>query len=120
MSSLFDWFANIRKTEAPVQKQQEREIADGLWTKCNSCGAVAYTKDLEANQLVCLECGHHNRVDSDERINVNYGKILFRHLKSKQKELVIVKNGKHLGLGKTGGDSYFEQLISFINKHSKE
>lgn len=68
MSSLFDWFANIRKTEAPLPKQQEREIADGLWTKCNSCGSVAYTKDLQANQLVCPECDYHNRVDSDERI----------------------------------------------------
>ena len=68
MSSLFDWFANIRKTEAPVQKQQEREIADGLWTKCDSCGSVAYTKDLKANQLVCPECDYHNRVDSSERI----------------------------------------------------
>ena len=68
MSSLFDWFANIRKTEPAVQKQQEREIADGLWTKCDSCGAVAYTKDLQANQLVCPECNYHNSVDSEERI----------------------------------------------------
>jgi len=68
MSSLFDWFANIRKTEAPVQKQQEREIADGLWTKCNVCSSVAYTKDLQANQLVCPECEYHNRVESSERI----------------------------------------------------
>ena len=68
MSSLFDWFANIRKTEPAVQKQQEREIADGLWTKCVSCATVAYTKDLKANQLVCPECDYHNRVDSDERI----------------------------------------------------
>ena len=68
MSSLFDWFANIRKTEAPLQKQQEREIADGLWTKCNVCGSVAYTKDLQANQLVCPECDYHNRVGSSERI----------------------------------------------------
>ena len=68
MSSLFDWFANIRKAEPAVQKQQEREIADGLWTKCSSCSAVAYTKDLQANQLVCPECSYHNRVDSDERI----------------------------------------------------
>ncbi len=68
MSSLFDWFANLRKTEPSAQKQQEREIADGLWTKCDSCGSVAYTKDLQANQLVCPECQHHNRVDSDDRI----------------------------------------------------
>ena len=68
MSTLFDWFANLRKTEPPVHKQQEREIADGLWSKCQACGSVAYTKDLKANQLVCPECGHHARVDSDERI----------------------------------------------------
>lgn len=68
MSSLFDWFANKRKTEVPLQKQQEREIADGLWTKCNFCNSVAYTKDLQANQLVCPECNYHNRVDSGERI----------------------------------------------------
>ncbi len=68
MSTLFDWFDNIRKTEPPIQKQQEREIADGLWSKCQACGSLAYTKDLKANQLVCPECGHHARVDSDERI----------------------------------------------------
>jgi acetyl-CoA carboxylase carboxyl transferase subunit beta len=66
--SLFDWFDNIRKTEPSIQKRQEREIADGLWTKCQVCNAVAYTKDLKANQLVCLECGYHGMVDSDERI----------------------------------------------------
>ncbi|MBE9089107.1 acetyl-CoA carboxylase, carboxyltransferase subunit beta [Microcystis aeruginosa LEGE 11464] len=66
--SLFDWFANRQKTEPKVQQQQEREIADGLWTKCPNCGVLAYTKDLLANQLVCLDCGHHNRVESEERI----------------------------------------------------
>lgn len=67
--SLFDWFDNIRKAEPQIQKQQEREIADGLWHKCSACGVVVYTKDLKSNQLVCTECNHHNRVDSDERIN---------------------------------------------------
>lgn len=66
--SLFDWFANRRKSEPTNQQPQEREIADGLWTKCPACGVLAYTKDLQANQLVCLECKHHMRVYSDERI----------------------------------------------------
>ncbi|GAB4537742.1 MAG: acetyl-CoA carboxylase, carboxyltransferase subunit beta [Pleurocapsa sp.] len=66
--SLIDWFDNLRKTEPPIQKQQEREIADGLWNKCDVCGAVAYIKDLQANQLVCPECNYHSRVNSDERI----------------------------------------------------
>ncbi|HEY9806983.1 MAG TPA: acetyl-CoA carboxylase, carboxyltransferase subunit beta [Candidatus Obscuribacterales bacterium] len=66
--SLFDWFANRRKAEPTSQERQEREIADGLWTKCEACGALTYTKDLRANQMVCLECNHHIRVFSDERI----------------------------------------------------
>lgn len=66
--SLFDWFANRRKTGATGSERQEREIADGLWSKCEACGVLTYTKDLRANQMVCLECGHHVRIYSDERI----------------------------------------------------
>lgn len=66
--SLFDWFANRRKSEPISQQRQEREIADGLWTKCPACSVLAYTKDLRANQMVCLECDHHMRVYSNERI----------------------------------------------------
>ena len=67
-NSLFDWFANRQKSEPTLQPQQEREIADGLWTKCQACGMLAYTKDLRSNQMVCPECSYHYRVDSDERI----------------------------------------------------
>ncbi len=66
--SLFDWFANRQKKDPEIQSQPEREFPDGLWTKCESCGAVTYTKDLQANQMVCLECAHHMRVNSYERI----------------------------------------------------
>lgn len=68
IKSLFDWFADRQKTSPSIQQQQEREIADGLWTKCGACNAIAYSKDLVANQMVCLECGHHKRVSSHERI----------------------------------------------------
>ena len=66
--SLFDWFANRQKSAQNSQQRPEREIADGLWLKCEACGALTYTKDLQANQMVCLECGHHIRVSSEERI----------------------------------------------------
>ncbi|BAY26977.1 acetyl-CoA carboxylase carboxyl transferase subunit beta [Calothrix sp. NIES-2100] len=68
LKSLLDWFANRRKSGTTSLERQEREIADGLWHKCAKCGVLTYTKDLKANQMVCVECGHHNRVDSDERI----------------------------------------------------
>ncbi|MGK7927230.1 MAG: acetyl-CoA carboxylase carboxyltransferase subunit beta, partial [Spirulina sp.] len=66
--SLFDWFANREKSEIADRQHQEREIADGLWTKCPNCGVLTYTKDLRGNLMVCSECDHHLRVDSDERI----------------------------------------------------
>ncbi|AUC60811.1 acetyl-CoA carboxylase complex carboxyl transferase beta subunit AccD [Cyanobacterium sp. HL-69] len=66
--SLFDWFDNLRKSEPEIKPQQEREIADGLWTKCPSCGVLSYTKDLQGNNMVCSECGHHMMVNSNERI----------------------------------------------------
>jgi acetyl-CoA carboxylase carboxyl transferase subunit beta len=67
--SLFDWFANRRKPDAVAKEWQVRDIPDGLWHKCEVCGVMAYTKDLEANQKVCLDCGHHQRVYSEERIH---------------------------------------------------
>lgn len=67
--SLFDWFANRRKSDPISHEQQEREISDGLWTKCEACSVLTYTKDLRANQMVCPECNHHHRVDSNERIH---------------------------------------------------
>ncbi|MGF1494571.1 MAG: acetyl-CoA carboxylase, carboxyltransferase subunit beta [Microcoleaceae cyanobacterium] len=66
--SLFDWFANRRKSASISPDRQEREIADGLWVKCEQCGALTYAKDLRANLLVCPECDHHMRIGSDERI----------------------------------------------------
>lgn len=66
--SLFDWFANRRKTTPDNFQPQEREIADGLWTKCAACGTLTYAKDLRANQMVCPNCDHHLRVNSHERI----------------------------------------------------
>jgi acetyl-CoA carboxylase carboxyl transferase subunit beta len=65
---LFDWFANRQKSSSFAKERQEREIADGLWTKCPACGVLTYTKDLQSNQMVCLECSHHLRIFADERV----------------------------------------------------
>lgn len=66
--SLIDWFANRNKSKAEFPSAQEREISDGLWTKCESCGTLTYTKDLRANAMVCATCGHHYRIYSDDRV----------------------------------------------------
>jgi acetyl-CoA carboxylase carboxyl transferase subunit beta len=68
--SLFDWFADRRKTAPTVRNAQEVNEDDGLWSKCPECGLVVYRKDLLANASVCKGCGHHHRIDSEERIRL--------------------------------------------------
>jgi acetyl-CoA carboxylase carboxyl transferase subunit beta len=70
--SLFDWFADRRKNAPVVRASQgpEPDEGDGLWSKCPECGLVVYRKDLAANAYVCKGCGHHQRIHSDERIQL--------------------------------------------------
>ncbi len=66
--SLFDWFADRRKGQFVGKVSQETEESDGLWGKCPECSQVVYRKDLQANASVCNSCGHHHRINSEERI----------------------------------------------------
>lgn len=68
--SLLDWFADRRKTAPVVRPLQDAEEGDGLWSKCPECGEVVYRKDLVANASVCGACGHHHRIDSQERLRL--------------------------------------------------
>ena len=68
--SLFDWFADRRKTTPVVRATQDVEDGDGLWSKCPECSLVVYRKDLIANASVCSGCGHHHRIDSGARLRL--------------------------------------------------
>ncbi len=47
---------------------ERRDIPDGLWVKCPRCGAVVYHKDLIRTLKVCPTCGHHHRLNAEERL----------------------------------------------------
>ena len=68
--SLFDWFAARRKDQFVGKVIQETDESDGLWGKCPECGQVVYRKDLLSNSNVCSNCGHHNRINCEERIKL--------------------------------------------------
>ena len=78
--SLFDWFAARRKDQFVGKVIQETEESDGLWGKCPECSQVVYRKDLLTNANVCSNCGHHNRINSDERIKLLVDKYSFETL----------------------------------------
>jgi len=45
-----------------------REMPEGLWTKCVSCGEVIHNLALAENLRVCPKCGHHFTMGGEERI----------------------------------------------------
>jgi len=80
--SLIDWFAARRKDQFVGKVSQDTDDGDGLWVKCSECSQVAYRKDLITNFNVCSNCGHHNRINSDERINIIADKNSFKEFDS--------------------------------------
>ena len=46
----------------------QRNIPEGLWTKCSSCDAVLYRADLNRHLDVCPKCSHHMRIPARKRL----------------------------------------------------
>lgn len=58
----------IKRNDTGVARKSS--LPEGLWSKCKSCEAVLYATDLDNNLKVCPKCGHHNRLNSRERIDL--------------------------------------------------
>jgi acetyl-CoA carboxylase carboxyl transferase subunit beta len=48
--------------------EKKKDMPEGLWVKCPSCGESLYEQTLAKNMRVCNHCGHHFTLNSDERI----------------------------------------------------
>jgi acetyl-CoA carboxylase carboxyl transferase subunit beta len=57
--------ARIR-TDAAVDRK--RSVPEGLWEKCDRCGAVLYRPELEENLEVCPKCGFHMPIRARARL----------------------------------------------------
>jgi len=45
-------------------------VPEGLWTKCQQCREVIYSKEVERSQRTCPKCGYHFRIDAPSRIRL--------------------------------------------------
>ena len=55
----------------PTTGEEERlQLPGGLWSKCPSCQAVLYAKELSRALGVCSKCGFHFPLSVDERIEL--------------------------------------------------
>ncbi|MCD9030937.1 acetyl-CoA carboxylase, carboxyltransferase subunit beta [Luteimonas sp. Y-2-2-4F] len=48
--------------------QRKRSVPEGLWEKCDRCGAVLYRPELEENLEVCPKCGFHRPIRARVRL----------------------------------------------------
>ncbi len=47
---------------------KRRSVPEGLWEKCDRCGAVLYRPELEENLEVCPKCSHHMPIRARARL----------------------------------------------------
>ncbi len=64
-----EWFRKP-KTGSGIEPQEKKNIPEGLWTKCDSCGEITYTKKLEDLLWVCPVCEYHFRFSSSRYIQL--------------------------------------------------
>jgi acetyl-CoA carboxylase carboxyl transferase subunit beta len=55
------------RTETVAAKR--RSVPEGLWEKCDRCGAVLYRPELEENLEVCPKCSFHMAIRGRVRLN---------------------------------------------------
>lgn len=54
------------RTDTAAAKR--RSVPEGLWEKCDRCGAVLYRPELEENLEVCPKCSHHRAIRARVRL----------------------------------------------------
>jgi len=54
------------RTETGAAKR--RSVPEGLWEKCDRCGAVLYRPELEENLEVCPKCNYHMAIRARVRL----------------------------------------------------
>jgi acetyl-CoA carboxylase carboxyl transferase subunit beta len=59
------WFKKEKTPKSPAG--QRPAIPEGLWTKCEECKEIIFSKTVEQNFSVCPRCGYHFRLTARER-----------------------------------------------------
>lgn len=47
---------------------RKSNVPDGLFTKCPGCDKPVSSSEIEENQMVCPQCGYHNRISARQRL----------------------------------------------------
>ncbi len=62
------WLSKLMPARIRTQGATKRGVPEGLWEKCDSCGAALYAAELDENLHVCPKCAHHMPIGARERL----------------------------------------------------
>jgi acetyl-CoA carboxylase carboxyl transferase subunit beta len=81
-----NWFQRITKG-IRTSKEEKKEVPEGLWYQCPKCKTPTPQEEHKENLYVCVQCGHHDRIDAkvyfDLFFDTNRYKYLFDNLFAK-------------------------------------
>ena len=63
-----NWFKKIIPSRIRTDGNGRRTVPEGVWTKCDDCGAVLYREELDKNLEVCPKCNHHMKIGARNRL----------------------------------------------------
>ena len=64
------WFSKLVPSKIRTVGGNKRTVPEGLWVRCDGCGAVLYRSELERNLDVCPKCSHHMRIGARLRLQM--------------------------------------------------
>ena len=65
------WFEKLMPSRIRTEGgNRGRSVPEGLWSKCEGCGAVLYRPEVERHLEVCPKCDAHMRIGARRRLEV--------------------------------------------------
>lgn len=62
------WFKKLLPSRIRTETMTKKGVPEGLWSKCDKCGAILYRSELERNLEVCPKCEYHMRISARKRL----------------------------------------------------
>lgn len=75
-----NWLSEIIRPRFSSFAQEQKEVPDNLWQKCQECEGMLFHRDVAANLNVCYHCGHHMRITVDQRLEILFDEGRFEEI----------------------------------------
>ncbi|HER42856.1 MAG TPA: acetyl-CoA carboxylase carboxyltransferase subunit beta [Candidatus Eisenbacteria bacterium] len=60
----------LNRAKRGIKTWRKKNLPDGLWEKCPSCGEILYSKELIRSLSVCSKCDYHFRIGSSDYLGL--------------------------------------------------